>query len=187
MERTYRISPPGTASALTGSLAQGRECLISCGPIQESGTPMAKSNRAPSAKSKSDDARTKKGAIVPTVTFRHMDASETIELAIGRYTQKLNRVFARIVWCRAIVERSTAHHRKGNVYRVELDIQVPGQTISAASAKRRAYDHEDLRAAVREAFAAGTRQLQDFAKRRSSATAQERRSSSLRSQRADSE
>jgi ribosome-associated translation inhibitor RaiA len=138
-------------------------------------------------KSARSDGNGNESGLAPTVTFRHMEPSETIELAIGRYAQKLDRVYHRIVWCRAIVERSTAHHRKGNVYRVEVDIQVPGQTISAASAKRRAYEHEDLRAAVKEAFAAATRQLQDFAERRSGATAQERRSSSLRSQRTDAE
>jgi len=149
---------------------------------------MAKSARTRPTKAKTNGVSPKtETGLVPAVTFRHMKPSMTIEAAIVRNAQKLARVHSRIVWLRAVAERSTAHHRKGSVYRVELEIQVPGQTIAAASAKRRAYEHEDLRAAVREAFAAGERQLQDFVKRRSGATAQERRTSSLRSQRVDDE
>jgi hypothetical protein len=147
---------------------------------------MAKSTPTRSTKVKTNGESSKAEAdFVPAVTFRHMEPSMTIEAAIARHAQKLTRVHNRIVRLRAIAERSTAHHRKGSVYRVELEIQVPGQTFAAASAKRGAYEHEDLRVAVREAFAAGTRQLQDFVKRRSGATAQGSRSSSLRSQRSD--
>jgi protein required for attachment to host cells/ribosome-associated translation inhibitor RaiA len=181
-----KLLPANASAMIADEIAKD---LTACSPTElwPRIAPLLKRDAKPvHIEPKLDGRRTEfEAALTPAVTFRHLDPSPAIEAEITRHAQKLRRVHHRIVWCRAIVDRSTAHRRKGHVYRVELEIQVPGQTIVAASAKRRAYDHEDLHAAVREAFAVGTRQLQDFAKRRSGATPQERRSSSLRSQRAD--
>lgn len=121
----------------------------------------------------------------PVVIFRQLTPSKAIETSIIKHARKLHRVHGRILSCKAVVEGSHAHHRKGPLYRVDLDVRIPGRRISAASSARQEYAHDDVYTAIREAFAAAGRQLQDYVRRVSGEISQQERSSSLRSRRVD--
>jgi ribosome-associated translation inhibitor RaiA len=117
------------------------------------------------------------------VVFRDLKPSTAIEDRIRKHAQKLNRIHHRILSCKTIVEGSHGHHRKGPLYRVHVELNVPGRRLNARSAGRHEHAHDDVYAAIRDAFAAVERQLQDRVHRASGKLSQEQRSSSLRSAR----
>jgi cold shock CspA family protein len=127
------------------------------------------------------------------ITFRNMPPSEAIENNIKEKTAKLESFFNRIMSCRVVVEAPHRHHHKGKAYQVRIDLTVPGaelvinrapQRLSATksngstpSEKELAESHEpskhaaheDVYVAIRDAFNAAGRKLQDYARRQSGA------------------
>jgi cold shock CspA family protein len=62
--------------------------------------------------------------------------------------------------CRVVVEAPVRHHRKGGPYKVRIDLTVPGDELVI---NRQA--DEDLYVAIRDAFHAARRRLEDYARR----------------------
>lgn len=119
-----------------------------------------------------------------SVIYRNMKASPSVEAATLRHAAKLGRKYERIVSCRVTVEAPHRHHRKGRLFLVNVELVVPGREITTKGAGANKHAHEDVNIALRDAFAAATRQLKDYITRRGSSP-QKRRSSSLRERRLD--
>lgn len=100
------------------------------------------------------------------ITFRHMEASEAIEANIREKATKLDQYCDHIMSCRAVVEPAHRHHQQGNLFEVRLDITVPGDEIVVTRAPAAHHAHEDAYVAIRDAFDAARRQLEDYVRRR---------------------
>ena len=95
------------------------------------------------------------------ISTRWIDLSPPLEAELRKRADKLERRFDRITSCRIAVERPTGnHHQEGGPFRVRLDITVPGTELVADK------EEEELYAAVREAFAAAERQVEEWSRRR---------------------
>jgi ribosomal subunit interface protein len=95
------------------------------------------------------------------ITLRHVEHSEALAARIRRLAAKLERVHAGIVSCRVTVEAPPRHQHQGSPFVVRLDIRIPGGEIVVNR------EHsEDLYLALRDAFEAAGRQLEDRAGRR---------------------
>jgi cold shock CspA family protein/ribosome-associated translation inhibitor RaiA len=99
------------------------------------------------------------------ITFRDMESSPAVEASIRRWAEKLGRAYDRIVRCHVIVERPHQHQRQGQLLRIAVTISVPGPDIVVSRNTGRAGEHEDIQAALRDAFTAARRQLEDHARR----------------------
>jgi ribosome-associated translation inhibitor RaiA len=88
-----------------------------------------------------------------------MTPSAAVEAAIERWATRLQHHYGRIQGCAVIVEQPHHHHRKGNRFRVQVDLTVPGREIASRDA-----EHENAYVAIAEAFRAARRQLQDHAR-----------------------
>ena len=111
-------------------------------------------------------SRVTPGADFPVaIVFRNMDPSPTVQGAALKYAAKMGRKFGRIVSCRVTVEAPHHAHRKVKLFSVSVDLKLPGRDVAAkrASAPRRTY--EDVNAALRDAFATATRQMQEHVER----------------------
>ncbi len=100
------------------------------------------------------------------ITFRNMSPSEALEANVREKAQKLERYYDGIMSCRVIVEAHHKHHHKGNLYHVRIDLTVPGQELVVSREPVEDHSHEDVYVAVRDAFDAARRQLEDYARRR---------------------
>ena len=100
------------------------------------------------------------------VTFRNMEASEAVEQAVQEKAAKLERFYDRIMGCRVMVEAVTRRHHQGNLYRVRIDLTVPGRELVVSREPGLDHAHEDVYVAIRDAFDAIRRQLEDHARRR---------------------
>src|SRR4030042_410086 len=100
------------------------------------------------------------------ISFRNMDPSPAVEERIRKKAEKLERFNDRVVGCTVVVEAPHRHHHKGKLYNVRVDISVPGKDVVVDRAKPTDHAHEDVYVAVRDAFAAAVRQLEDQTRKR---------------------
>ena len=92
------------------------------------------------------------------ITLRNIARSEAVEAAIRRRAAKLERYHRHIVSCRVVVEFRSRHKQRGKEFVVRLGIKVPGSEIVVN------HDHhQDLYAALHDAFHAAQRRLEDHA------------------------
>lgn len=127
------------------------------------------------------------------ITFRNMPQSDAVEAHIREKASKLEVFSERIVSCRVTIEAPHRHHHKGKAYEVRIEIAVPGDEIVVNHALSRlkalklsekggtdndfveSHDvhrhgaHEDVYVAIRDAFNAAGRKLQDYVRRSSGA------------------
>ena len=95
-----------------------------------------------------------------------MPSSEAIETHIVEKAGKLERFYEKITNCRVIVEAPHRRHHKGKLYHVRVDITVPGDELVVKREPPQHASHEDIYVAIRDAFDAARRELQDYARRR---------------------
>ena len=94
------------------------------------------------------------------ITIRDIEHSEALETHIREKAQKLDEFFNHIMSCRVVVEMPHKHHHQGKQFNVRIDIGVPGNEIVVNR------DHsEDVYIALRDAFNAAKRQLEDYARK----------------------
>jgi ribosomal subunit interface protein len=94
------------------------------------------------------------------ITIRDIEHSEALETRIREKAHKLDEFFNHIMSCRVVVEMPHKHHHQGKQFNVRIDIGVPGSEIVVNR------DHaEDIYVALRDAFSAAKRQLEDYARK----------------------
>ena len=127
------------------------------------------------------------------ITFRNMAPSAAIEKHVREKAEKLESFYDRITSCRVIVEVPHRHHQKGKAFQVRIDLSAPGCEIVINRASKRLSAaklndspqveknfmenhrlskhaaHEDAYVAIRDAFNAAGRKLQDHMRRQSGA------------------
>ncbi|MDH3591761.1 MAG: HPF/RaiA family ribosome-associated protein [Planctomycetota bacterium] len=105
------------------------------------------------------------------ITFRDMPHSDAIEEEIRTRAERLDRFYDKITRCRVAVLAPHSRQRKGQLYEVHIDLTVPGKELVINHAGHEDA-HEDPRIAVRDAFEAATRRLQDYVRERRGHTKQ---------------
>ena len=99
------------------------------------------------------------------ISFRGFAHSDAVEASIRERAERLARFYDRIMMCRVIVETPHAHHRKGKLYHVRIDLTVPGAEMVVGRDPAAHHAHEDIYVAFRDAFDAMRRQLEDHVRR----------------------
>ena len=94
------------------------------------------------------------------ITFRDIEHSDAIEAHIREKAGKLETFFEPIMSCRVVVEMPHQHKNQGKAFNVRIDIGVPGSEIVVNRDR-----HEDVDVALRDAFDAAKRQLDDYSRR----------------------
>lgn len=95
------------------------------------------------------------------ISTRDVTLTPPIEAELRKRAQKLERFYGRITSCRIAVERPTGnHHHEGGPFRVRVDVTVPGSELVADK------QAEEIFAAIRDAFDAAERQVENFSQRR---------------------
>ncbi len=101
------------------------------------------------------------------ITFRNMNPSAALEANIREKAEKLDQFYDQIMSCRIMVEAPHGHHHQGKLYQVRIDLTVPdGELLVTHEHHHKDHSHEDVYVAVRDAFAAMKRQLEDYARKR---------------------
>ena len=93
-----------------------------------------------------------------------MGSSPALEARIREKVEKLEQYHDRITSCRVVIEAPHRHSRKGKLYLVTVDVTIPGAELVVNTEKRNHHSHEDVYVALRDAFNAMTRQLEEHAR-----------------------
>jgi len=122
---------------------------------------MSAAFRRPSEKAGRSDA-----GLPLQITFRHMDPSPALATRIRALVLRLAKFDARITHCHVIVAPPPRHRRHGALYDFHIDIGLPEQVIAVRRARSGASAHEDPFVALRDAFRAARRKLEDYRRTR---------------------
>ena len=94
------------------------------------------------------------------ITIRDFPHSEALETHIRDKVKKLDEFFDHIMSCHVVVDMPHKHHHQGKQFNVRVDIGVPGNEIVVNRDH-----HEDVYVALRDAFDAAKRLLEDHARK----------------------
>lgn len=101
------------------------------------------------------------------ITFHGLSSSDALRQHIAEHAQRLERYSRHIIACEVVVEHTEKHHHKGNRYRLRVHLRIPGEDIQASRGPGPGNkDYEDPYVAMREAFDAVRRQLEDHERER---------------------
>lgn len=99
------------------------------------------------------------------ITWHGLDRSDAIEAHIRQRATALEKFYPNITSCRVAVELPHKHKHQGKLYNVRIDLRVPHGEIVVNRDQ-----HEDVYVALRDAFDAARRQLEDVLRRQRGAT-----------------
>lgn len=94
------------------------------------------------------------------ITFKDFPHSDAVEMHIREKAAKLETFYPNIIGCHVTVELPHKHQHQGKQHNVRIDIKVPGSEIVVNRDK-----HEDIYVALRDAFDAAKRQVEEYGRR----------------------
>ena len=99
------------------------------------------------------------------ITFRDIEKSDAVETRVRDWVDKLERVYDRITRCEVTIGQPHHRHRKGNAFSVTIRLTVPGGEVVSSHDPGPDGAHEDVYVALRDAFLASRRQLEDHVRK----------------------
>lgn len=104
------------------------------------------------------------------ITFRDFPPPLLAEERIRERVDRLGKLHPRITSCRIVAEAPHRHRGKGTLYRVRIDLTVPGGKLAVNRDPHDKGAREDFFVALRDAFNAMEQKLRSFAHRRKGRT-----------------
>jgi len=100
------------------------------------------------------------------ITFRHMDPSPALETRIRELASRLDKFSGQIMHCHVAVQPPSHHKHQGALYDFHIDITLPDTVIAIQHAHPADHAHEDPYVALRDAFKAVRRKIEDYERKR---------------------
>jgi ribosome-associated translation inhibitor RaiA len=101
----------------------------------------------------------------PQVSFDDLPIDDAVRDAALDHISELERFSDRITGCHVVVAQPHRHHREGRLYSIRIDLIVPGGEIVVNRDHHLDHAHEDVFVALRDAFHAVRRRLEDHTRR----------------------
>jgi ribosomal subunit interface protein len=101
-----------------------------------------------------------------TITFRNLDHSPALEQRIRKLVERLGRFSRHIQRCDIVIQPPAHHQHHGGLHDFRVHITLPEEQIAIHRARRADQAHEDVYVALRDAFRAARRRLEDYERRR---------------------
>jgi ribosome-associated translation inhibitor RaiA len=98
------------------------------------------------------------------ITFRHMLPSRMFEERIRELATRLEKFSTRITSCHVVVEKPHQSRAQGKLFDVHVSLCVPGNIIIVRRSHSADPEHSNAWIALRDAFNAAKRSLQDYEK-----------------------
>src|SRR6476646_5861165 len=100
------------------------------------------------------------------LSFRGMEPSEAVEARVRERAMRFDRFYDRITSCNVVIDAPHRHQHKGNLFEVRILLELPGREIAINREGRRDPAHEDVYVAIRDAFDAAERKIEDVERKR---------------------
>jgi ribosome-associated translation inhibitor RaiA len=96
------------------------------------------------------------------IAFRHFEPSEDLRSEVLKQAKRLEKFSARITSCHVVVTGPGPRSKRGGLFGVEIRISMPEhKDILITRTHAEAHEREHAQVAIREAFAAAQRQIED--------------------------
>lgn len=95
------------------------------------------------------------------ITIRDLPNSPALETHLRKKAEKLAHFYQRINSCRIVITIPQKHKHQGKLYCIRIDLTVPGKELVVNRQLA-----EDIYVAIRDAFKALERQLENYARKR---------------------
>ena len=95
------------------------------------------------------------------VVFNNMEPSQAVEERVREKVARIAKKFDRLTHVRVVIDAPHRHQQRGKIYQVKIDLGIPGRASLLVNKPSEDHAHEDIYAALRDAFLAAERQLQD--------------------------
>lgn len=99
------------------------------------------------------------------ISFKRVEPSDALREMIRERVNWLERYYNRITRCEVVVERPHRRHQQGNLYKLKILIDVPGDQLVIDHNPDERHAHEDPYTCVHDAFDHARRRLEDYARR----------------------
>jgi cold shock CspA family protein len=97
----------------------------------------------------------------PEIAFHHFEPTEALRAEVARQIERLEKFSDRLTSCRLVISR-TARHKQGDLFDVALRVAMPGhKDVVVDRVHGDEPEHEHALVAVRDAFDAAIRQIED--------------------------
>jgi cold shock CspA family protein len=101
----------------------------------------------------------------PQIAFKGFEPAAHVRERVTQEMARLERFHPRMTSARVVVERVTARRHAGDLYTARIFIVLPGgREVAVTRFQDDAHAHEDVLVAVRDAFDAAQRQIEDLAR-----------------------
>jgi len=98
------------------------------------------------------------------IHFHGLEKSDAIEERVREKVAKLAKHFDRMTSCRVGIEAAQRNAQKPKVYRIKIEVAMPGQNpIVVCHERTGSSAHEELGLAIRDAFEAALRKVDGMA------------------------
>jgi cold shock CspA family protein/ribosome-associated translation inhibitor RaiA len=99
------------------------------------------------------------------VSFQHFAPSDELRSEVDRQAKRLERFSDRITSCHVVVSGPHTRHRHGELFAVDIRIAMPGhRDVIVDKPHGERAEHEHAAVAIRDAFDAELRQIEDVAR-----------------------
>lgn len=112
---------------------------------------------------------------IPTeIHYRGLDPSPAVDQYVQKWIDRMGRVYDRVHGCSVTIDVPHRHQERGRKFHVSIVLEVPGQTLSVNRDPGADEAHDNAYVAIRDAFRAARRQLEEHAEivRSTTATAE---------------
>lgn len=101
------------------------------------------------------------------IQFLGFAESEAISAAVWDHVESLEKISDKIMSCHVVISRPHRKQHQGNIFHVKLRLHMPGADIIIDKDPGKNHAHEDVYVAIRDAFLAARRKVEDFVRIRS--------------------
>lgn len=104
--------------------------------------------------------------IPPEISYRHFQPSDAVRARVDREIAHLEKFYPAIISCQVVLTEASGHKRHGGLPNISIQLAMPGgRHVSVTHKQDDAGAHADLLVAIRDAFSAAVRQLEDQARK----------------------
>ncbi|WOJ89725.1 HPF/RaiA family ribosome-associated protein [Methylocapsa polymorpha] len=99
------------------------------------------------------------------ITFQNSEPSEAIRSEVEKHAKRLEKFHDRITSCNVTVIAPQTRHRSGDLFKIDIRIAMPEhKDVIVTKTHGDAPEHEHVEVAIKDAFAAAQRQIEDVAR-----------------------
>jgi ribosome-associated translation inhibitor RaiA len=115
-----------------------------------------------------DAAPEQRGSVMQApieIAFQHFEPSEEVRAEVARQARRLEKFSDRITSCHVAIAGPQTRHRQGDPFKVDIRIAMPEhRDVIVTRTHGDAPEREHPLVAIREAFDAAVRQIEDLAR-----------------------